>query len=145
MQEPPIQNTPLAVVRAMLEADVFSRWLGLQVLGVGEGYCKTVMVVRPDMVNGFGVLHGGVLFSMADSTFAFACNSRNSQSLALDVTITFTRPVHPGEELTAEAQEWHNGRSTGLYLITVTNEEGLPVALFKGTCFRTGRNILEEE
>ena len=79
MQEGPIQNTPLAVVRAMLEADVFSRWLGLQVIGVGEGYCKTVMVVRPDMVNGFGVLHGGVVFSLADSTFAYACNSRNGQ------------------------------------------------------------------
>jgi acyl-CoA thioesterase len=100
------------------------------------------MTLRDEMINGFGVIHGGVAFSLADSAFAFACNNRNNLSMALDTSITFTKATKPGDTLTAEAKELHNGRSTGLYLITITNQENEQVALFKGTCFRTGKPLI---
>lgn len=130
------------VVDKMMDHDAFSQWLGIEVLEIKEGYSKIKMAVRKEMVNGFGIVHGGIPFSLADSAFAFACNNRNNLSVALDVTITFTRPVNIGDVLTAEAKEVHNGRSTGVYLITVTSQKNEQVALFKGTCFRTGKKLV---
>src|SRR5262245_5382457 len=130
------------VVNKMMDHDSFSQWMGVEVLEVKEGYSKIKMIIRKEMVNGFGIVHGGIPFSLADSAFAFACNNRNNLSVALDVTITFTKAVNVGDELTAEAKEVHNGRSTGVYLITVINQKNEQVALFKGTCFRTGKKLV---
>ncbi|MGN6299200.1 MAG: hydroxyphenylacetyl-CoA thioesterase PaaI [Ginsengibacter sp.] len=130
------------VVNHLMENDLFSQWLGIEVLEVAEGYSKIKMTVRKEMINGFGIVHGGVAFSLADSAFAFACNNRNTLSVALDTSINFIKPVHVDDVLTAEAKELHNGRSTGLYHITITNQHGHVVALFKGTCFRTGKNLV---
>jgi acyl-CoA thioesterase len=130
------------VVDHMMDHDAFSQWMGIEVIEIKEGYSKIQMTIREEMVNGFGIVHGGIPFSFADSAFAFACNNRNNLSVALDVTITFTKPVNVGDILTAEAKEVHNGRNTGVYLITVTNQNNQQVALFKGTCFRTGKNLL---
>ena len=130
------------VVDQMMRDDLFSQWLGIQVIEVGEGYARLQMTLRQEMLNGFGVIHGGVTFSLADSAFAFACNNRNNLSMALDTNITFTKATRPGDVLTAEAKELHNGRSTGLYLVTVKNQTGEQVALFKGTCFRTGKTLI---
>ena len=130
------------VVSKMMENDAFSQWMGLEVLEVREGYSKVRMIIRPEMVNGFGIVHGGLAFSLADSAFAFACNNRNNISVALDVTITFTKAVNVGDVLTAEAKENHNGRSIGVYLITITNQKNEQVGFFKGTCFRTGKSLL---
>lgn len=131
-----------AVVSHMMENDFFSQWLGIEVLEIKTGYSRINMTVRKEMVNGFGIVHGGIPFSLADSAFAFACNNRNNLSVALDVTITFTKAVQVGDMLTAEAREMHNGRSTGVYLITVSNQHNDQVALFKGTCFRTGKKLV---
>ncbi|MGN6266724.1 MAG: hydroxyphenylacetyl-CoA thioesterase PaaI [Ginsengibacter sp.] len=130
------------VVNHLMKNDLFSQWLGIEVLEVAEGYSKIKMTVRKEMINGFGIVHGGVAFSIADSAFAFACNNRNNLSVALDTSINFIKPVHVDDVLTAEAKELHNGRSTGLYHITITNQHGHGVALFKGTCFRTGKNLV---
>ena len=130
------------VVEHMMQNDFFSQWMGVEVLDVKEGYSKIKMLIRKEMVNGFGIVHGGLPFSLADSAFAFACTNRNNLSVALDVTITFTKAVNIGDVLTAEAKEVHNGRSTGVYLITVTNQKNEQVALFKGTCFRTGKTLV---
>jgi acyl-CoA thioesterase len=100
------------------------------------------MTIRKEMVNGFGIVHGGVPFAFADSAFAFACNNRNNLSVALDVTISFMKAMHIGDVLTAEAREIHNGRSTGVYLISLHNQKNEQVALFKGTCFRTGKTLI---
>jgi acyl-CoA thioesterase len=100
------------------------------------------MTVRNEMVNGFGIVHGGIPFSLADSAFAFACNNRNNLSVALDCSITFSKAINVGDVLTAEAKEIHNGRSTGVYLIALTNQTGQQVALFKGTCFRTAKKLI---
>ena len=130
------------VVDHMMEADLFSQWLGVETINIKEGYSKIKMKLRKEMINGFGVIHGGIAFSLGDSAFAFACNNRNNLSMALDTSITFTKSTQPGDELTAEAKELHNGRSTGLYLITITNQHNNQVALFKGTCFRTGKHLI---
>ena len=130
------------VVDKMMKDDLFSQWLGIEVLEVREGYSKIKMTVRKEMINGFGIVHGGIAFSLGDSCFAFACNNRNNLSVALDTAINFTKPVHVGDELVAEAQEIHNGKSTGLYHISITNQRDHIVAFFKGTCFRTGKPLI---
>jgi acyl-CoA thioesterase len=130
------------VVDHMMNNDFFSQWLGIEVLEIREGYSRVRMTVRKEMVNGFGIVHGGIQFSLADSAFAFACNNRNDLSVALDTSINFIKPVHVGDELTAEANELHNGKSTGLYSITITNQKKEVVAQFKGLCFRTGKPLI---
>ena len=130
------------VVAHMMQHDLFSQWLGIEIIEIKEGYSKISMIVRPEMVNGFGITHGGVAFSLADSAFAFACNNRNNLSVALDTSINFTKQVVPGDVLIAEANEIHNGRSTGLYHIAITNQKNETVAFFKGTCFRTGKSLI---
>ncbi len=132
------------VVDHMMEHDAFSKWLGIEVIEIKPGYSKLKMRIRPEMQNGFGVIHGGIAFSFADSALAFACNNRNNLSVALDVTISFTKKINVNDELVAEAEEVHNGKSTGVYLITVTNQHNEKVALFKGTCFRTGKPLVKE-
>ena len=130
------------VVSHMMDHDGFSKWLGITVMDVREGYSKIEMTVRPEMINGFGIVHGGIAFSLADSAFAFACNNRNVCSVALDTSINFIKPVHVGDSLMAEAKEIHNGKSTGLYHISIRNQKGHEVALFKGTCFRTNKSLI---
>jgi acyl-CoA thioesterase len=130
------------VVDHMMKHDLFSQWMGIKVLEIKEGYSRIQMTLREEMMNGLGIIHGGLAFSLADSAFAFACNNRNNLSVALDTSINFTKATKPGDVLTAEARELHNGRTTGLYLITVTNQQGLEVAHFKGTCFRTGKTLI---
>ena len=131
--------SPKQVVDHMMLHDKFSNWLGIQVLDIKEGYSKIKMTLRDEMVNGFGIAHGGIAFSLADSAFAFACNNRNNLSVALDTSINFTKVVNVGDTLIAEAIEIHNGRSTGLYLISIFNQKNEQVAHFKGNCFRTGK------
>ena len=131
------------VVNHLTENDLFSKWLGIEVLEIREGYSKIKMTIRNEMVNGFGIVHGGVTFSLADSAFAFACNNRNNLSLALDTSINFIKPAHVDDVLTAEAKEMHNGKSTGLYQISISNQNDHLIALFKGTCFRTNKKLIE--
>jgi len=135
-------TTPGEVVAHMLEHDLFSQWLGISLLEVKAGYSKIQMTVRPEMINGFGIVHGGIAFALSDSAFAFACNNRNILSVALDTSINFIKPVQVGDLLTAEATELHNGKSTGLYQIRVYNQNDHLVALFKGTCYRTHKSLI---
>ena len=127
----------------MMRDDLFSQWLGIEVIEIKEGYSKIKMTIRNEMMNGLGIVHGGIAFSLADSAFAFACNNRNVLSVALDTAINFLKPVHVGDVLTAETKELHNGKSTGLYQITITNQNGHVVAVFKGTCFRTNKSLVD--
>lgn len=131
------------VVNHMIENDAFSKWMGVEILEIREGYSRIKMRIRQEMVNGFGIVHGGIPFSLADSAFAFACNNRNNLSVALDCAITFTKAINLEDELTAEAKEIHNGRSTGVYTIAITNQLDQQVALFKGTCFRTSKKLID--
>ena len=133
--------TPKDVVAHMMKHDLFSQWLGVEVLEVSEGSSRIRMQVRQEMINGFGIVHGGIAFALADSAFAFACNNRNNLSVALDTSINFLKPVAVGDNLEATAREIHNGRSTGLYQVEIRNQNKDVVALFKGTCFRTGKPL----
>ena len=113
----------------MMENDLFSQWLGIEVIEIKEGYSIIKMTVRKEMINGLGIVHGGIAFSLSDSAFAFACNNRNILSVALDTSINFIKPVHVGDILTAEAKEIHNGKSTGLYHITISNQNSTTFAV----------------
>ncbi len=139
-----LENNIIAakVVANMLEKDLFSQWLGISIIEIKAGYSKIKMTVRPEMINGFGIVHGGIAFSLADSAFAFACNNRNVLSVALDTSINFLKPVYIDDVLIAEGTELHNGRSTGLYHINITNQKYETVAFFKGTCFRTTKSLI---
>lgn len=134
--------TPSEVVSHMMEQDRFSQWLGIEIIEIREGYSKIKMTIREEMVNGFGIIHGGVTFAFADSAFAFACNNRNQLSVALDTSINFIKPVHIHDVLTAEATELHNGKSTGLYNIEIFNQQQHMVARFKGLCYRTDKTLV---
>jgi acyl-CoA thioesterase len=127
------------ILSAMLDKDNFTRWMGIVVDEYKQGYCKLHFTITNDMLNGFGIVHGGILFSASDSAFAFACNSSGFITVALDANISFVRPAKTGEVMTVEATEIHAGNKTGFYNIITTNEKGEIVALFKGTAYRTGK------
>lgn len=133
---------PGLVVENMMQTDAFSQWLGIEVIEIKEGYSKIKMIVRQEMMNGLNVVHGGIAFSVADSAFAFACNSRNNLSLALETSISFLKPVFVDDALIAEAKEIRNGNSTGVYLVEIKNQHDQLIGLFKGTCYRTGKELL---
>jgi acyl-CoA thioesterase len=121
-----------ATADAMYAADACSRALGLELLDVRPGYARMRMKVRPDFLNGHQICHGGLIFTLADSTFAFACNTYNISTVASGCAIEFLRPVHADELLTAEAVEQTLNGRTGIYDIRVTNRAGETVAMFRG-------------
>ena len=132
------------VVNSMMETDYFSQWMGVKVLGVKDGYSKIQMTLRKEMLNGFGIAHGGVTFALADSAFAFACNSDGKITVALDVSISFPKASKEGDILTAEAMQINKTNRTGLYLIEVKNQREELVALFKGTCYKTEKDLISK-
>lgn len=128
---------PEEILALMMEKDFFSQWLGLEFITIAPGECHLKFTVKKEMLNGFHSIHGGILFSAADSAFAFACNSHGWANVALDCAISYTRPAFEGQILTLAAREINKGRTTGLYEVEIRNEEGKLVALFKGTSFNT--------
>ncbi len=130
------------LLEAMLAGDKFSEWLGIEILASEKGYCKLTCAIRPEMLNGVGTVHGGVTFAMADSAFAFACNMENNISVALDVHMSFTKAGRVGDVFTVEANEVFSSRKTGVYEIRITNQDNDLVGLFKGTCYRTGKPLI---
>ncbi len=129
--------TPRAVIDRMFAQDAFSQWLGVQVVGVGEGTCELQMTVRPEMTNGFGTAHGGIVFALADTALAFCTNASGEISVALDCTISYPAAVRPGDVLTARGTQETTTRRTGFASVTVTNQDGVTVGHFRGTVYRT--------
>lgn len=121
----------------MMENDRLSQWLGIQVLEVHKGWCKLQMTVRQEMVNGFGVTHGGITYCLADSALAFSSNSHGRKSMSIETSISHTRKVMTGDVLTVVSREQSLTNKLGIYEMTVTNQRNEVVALFKGTVFRT--------
>jgi len=128
----------------MSERDRASRSLGMTLLAVGPGTAIMTMTVRPDMCNGHLTCHGGLIFALADSTFAFACNSYNRIAVALGCTIDFMAPARAGDTLTASGVARQQGARAGVYDITVTNQVGETIALFRGKSYRVRGTVLEE-
>jgi acyl-CoA thioesterase len=130
---------------ALFARDRASQTLGMRLDAVQPGAARVLMRVRADMVNGHGVCHGGLVFALADSAFAFACNTGNESTVAAAAAIDFLIAVREGDELTAEARELWRTRRNGIYEITVSNQRGERVALFRGRSYRIDGSIVDEE
>jgi acyl-CoA thioesterase len=124
------------VISTMFDNDQFSQWLGIERLEEGAGFCKLKMIVRTEMCNGFGIAHGGITYSFADSALAFASNSQGKHALSIETSITHIKPLYPNDIIIAVAKEKSLTRSFGVYEVSVEKETGELVALFKGTVFR---------
>lgn len=133
------------VVDKMLDGDEFSRWLGIEPVLIEPGHCILKMKIRQEMVNGFGIAHGGITFSFADSALAFASNAHGRLSVALECSISFPIAVNVNDVLTCEAKELSLTNKTGIYLIEVKNQKQENVAFFKGTVYRTSKEWFPAE
>ena len=132
------------VADAMWANDHASQALALRVLDVGPGEARVAMRVRRDMLNGHEICHGGFIFTLADSAFAYACNSYNLVTVASGCSIAFLAPAREGDELTAHAHERSASGRTGVYDIEVTNQRGEKIALFRGKSYRIKGHVVEE-
>ena len=128
------------VVEGMVASDAFSRWLGIEVIEVAPKRSTCRMTVRDEMVNGFGVTHGGIVFSLADSAFAFACNTHGRVTVSIENSITYPAPIAVGDVLTAVAKEDAASGRLSYYSAEVRNQRDEVVGLFRGTAFRTERS-----
>ena len=139
------QSSMLArrVAALMYGSDNCSRWLGISLEEVRAGYARMRMPVRPEFLNGLGICHGGLMFTLADSTFAFAANSHNIPAVAAGCAIEFLRPVVRGDILMAECNEQTMTGRQGIYDIEVTNAAGEVVALFRGKSAQLKGHIVE--
>ncbi|MES3026184.1 MAG: hydroxyphenylacetyl-CoA thioesterase PaaI [Pseudomonadota bacterium] len=129
--------------KAMFERDPASQALGMLLDEVRPGYARMTMPVRADMINGHQICHGGFIFALADSSFAFACNSHNFNTVAAGCSIEFLAPGREGDVLTAEAVEQALAGKTGVYDIKVSNQEGRAVALFRGKSHRVSGLVVD--
>ena len=127
------------VIDHMLANDGFTRWLGAELIVAGVGHCTLRMTVRDEMVNGFGVAHGGIAYSLADSAMAFACNGAGRVTVALDTSMSYPAAVLVGDELVAVAQEESSTSRLAFYRVDVTKQDEAIVGLFRGTVYRTQR------
>lgn len=123
-------------LRRLIEGDRFMKYMGIQVLDLGEGYSKLAMTLTGDMINFHNVGHGGAIFALADAAFAAASNSHGEKALALNMNINYCSPAKEGMRLIAEAQEESLGRKVGLYRIMVRSEDGRLIASSQGIVYR---------
>ena len=133
------KSKAVRIVDAMMEKDYFSQWLGVERVEDGEGRSVLRMKVRKEMLNGFGIAHGGISYSLADSAFAFASNSRGRHAVSIETAISHTEKIKEGDVLTATAVEEKLNYKIANYRITVTNQEGSVVGLFKGIVYRSSK------
>ncbi len=140
-------STPTAreVARAMYARDRAAQELGVELLEVAHGYARMAMRVRENMLNGHAICHGGYIFALADTAFAYACNADNRVTLALSCHVSFTAPAAAGDRLVAEAEEIAAGGRTGVYDVTVRREDGTLIAVFRGQAYRTRAKLIGEE
>ncbi|HVO87230.1 MAG TPA: hydroxyphenylacetyl-CoA thioesterase PaaI [Casimicrobiaceae bacterium] len=131
------------VAAEMFARDLASQRMGMQIVRCSPGRAELSMIVREDMVNGHAICHGGFIFTLADSAFAFACNSYNLNTVAQGGSIEFVAPARQGERLTAIAEERSLAGRTGVYDITVRNDRGETIALFRGKSYRIKGHVVD--
>jgi len=129
--------------RVMYANDPASQTLGMRVVAVAPGCARMSMTVRADMLNGHRTCHGGFIFSLADSSFAFACNARNAATVAAGCTIDYLAPAFEGDVLTADASEYSLAGRTGIYDVHVTNQDGKRIAVFRGRSYRIKGQVVD--
>jgi acyl-CoA thioesterase len=132
------------VADSMWERDTASHALGMHIVAVGPGRATLAMTVRADMLNGHAICHGGFIFTLCDSAFAYACNSYNLNTVASGCGIDFLAPAREGDVLTAAAHERSAAGRTGVYDIEVTNQRGENIALFRGKSYRIKGHVIAE-
>ncbi|HVP89522.1 MAG TPA: hydroxyphenylacetyl-CoA thioesterase PaaI [Casimicrobiaceae bacterium] len=132
------------VAEGMYSRDRASQALGMKLVSVGPGHAEMTMTVRADMLNGHAICHGGFIFTLADSTFAFACNSYNLTTVASGCAIDYMAPAREGDVLTAHARERSVSGRTGVYDIEVKNQRGETIALFRGKSYRIKGHVVDE-
>jgi acyl-CoA thioesterase len=137
-------SNPRKIINKMFNQDVFSQWLGIEIIDVSEGFCQLKMTVRKEMLNGFQIAHGGIAYSLADSALAFASNSHGRKSLSVETSISHTVSVEEGDSLIAVSNEISLSLKIGIYLISIKNQNEQEVALFKGTVYRTSKDWFPE-
>jgi acyl-CoA thioesterase len=123
----------------MLDNDLFSRWLGIELIEIEKGFCKLKLVTRPEMLNGFELLHGGICYSLADSALAFAANSYGYHALSVETSISYHSKVFANEELVAEAKNIFIGEKFSTFQVDVLNASKELVSSFKGTVYNSSR------
>jgi len=133
------------VARAMLSAEGTGPAWGVEIEEAREGYARIRMRLRPDMVNGHGIAHGGMIFALADTAFAYACNSRNLRSVAAQASIVFLDAARDGELLVAEAREEAVAGRSGVYNATVRGEDGRTIATFQGLSRTIGGAVIGDQ
>jgi acyl-CoA thioesterase len=124
---------PSEIVAKMMKEDRFSQWMGVEVVSIDKGNSELKMTLSQDMLNGFNIAHGGITYSLSDSALAFAANSYGFQCVSIETSISHTKPVKVGDELTAICSEIHRGKKIGIYQVEVFNQAKKKVAYFKGT------------
>jgi acyl-CoA thioesterase len=144
-QEAAEQRLAERVVEAMTRRDGFSAWLGIEVVEIRPRACTARLTVRREMLNGFGVCHGGIAFSLADSALAFASNTHGRVTVSIENAITYPAAVRDGDVLTASAEEESATNRLAFYRVPVTKQDGSIVALFRGTVYRTSREFFPGE
>jgi acyl-CoA thioesterase len=132
------------VADSMWSRDTASHKLGMHIVRVAPGVAQIAMTVRADMLNGHQICHGGFIFTLSDSAFAFACNSYNLTTVAAGCSIDFLAPAREGDVLTANAHERSASGRTGVYDVEVTNQRGEKVALFRGKSYRIKGHVIDE-
>ena len=126
---------PSEIVQLMMQKDAFSQWLGVEVLLIEQGKCSLKCKVKSEMLNGFQIAHGGISYSLADSTLAFAANSRGQKCVSVETSISHLAKVNLDDTLTSTAKEIYRGKKTGVYEVEIVNQTQRLVAHFKGTVF----------
>lgn len=137
----PEKETPLQIVQKLLNNDAFSRWMGLEIVEAKPGLCSCACIINNQMLNGYRIAHGGILFSLADTALAFAAATYGEESIAIEHSISFIKKTEPGQTVTATAICEHMGRKTAVVKIEIRNSELALVALSKGTVYKTGKPI----
>lgn len=133
------ENKAKRIVDQMFDNDPFSIWLGIERIKDAPGDSVLKMTVRKEMLNGFGIAHGGITYALADSALAFASNSHGRKSVSVETSISHTLPVHEGDVLVTKVKEVSNSNKIGIYQITIVNQAEVDVAHFKGIVYRTGK------
>ena len=133
-------KSPKEIIEIMMRSDAFSQWLGIELISIEKGFCSLSCVVKPDMLNGFHIAHGGISYSIADSCLAFASNSHGLQCVSIETSISHIKKVTLDDHLTATSREISRNKKTGIYEIRDHNQKNELVAIFKGIVY-----ILEKQ
>ena len=133
------------IYNEMFVKDAFSKWLGIEIIEISKGYSQLKMTVTEKMLNGFKIAHGGITYSLADSALAFASNAYGNKCISIETSISHTDSVNLGDILIATTEELSLTNKTGLYLVTISNQNNKEIAYFKGTVYRTSKEWSNNE